>query len=235
MDFLRARWEDLILANYTLNPAVLEPYVPAGTELDFHGGECYVSLVAFMFRKTRVMGIPVPFHQNFEEVNLRFYVRPIHQPELRSVCFIREIVPRAAIPLISNTLFKEHYHATRMSHRIEHPEISYSWGKKLEYSITAKLSSTAGLPAKGSLDEFITEHYHGFSAHPRGTLHYQVFHPQWEVSNLENCRIDVDFEANYGREFAFLNEAQPASICYANGSDVRVSFPSRLKSGSRID
>ena len=28
-----------------------------------------------MFLNTRVLGIQVPFHVNFEEVNLRFYVR----------------------------------------------------------------------------------------------------------------------------------------------------------------
>jgi uncharacterized protein YqjF (DUF2071 family) len=228
MDFLQARWEDLILANYAIDPAVLGPYVPAGTELDFHDGICYVSLVAFMFRKTRVVGVPVPFHQNFEEVNLRFYIRPTRQPALRSVAFIREIVPHAAIPLISNTLFKEHYRATRMGHRIEYPEISYRWGKNQEHAFSARLPGETYIPAAGSVEEFITEHYHGFSAHPRGTLHYRVFHPQWQISSLEDYAIEVDFGANYGGDFAFLNDATPVNVCYALGSEVSVSFPSRM-------
>ncbi len=229
MDFLRARWEDLILANYEVEPAVLAPYVPDGTELDLHNGVCYVSLVGFMFRKTRIMGIPVPFHLNFEEVNLRFYIRPIRQPELRSVAFISEIVPRAAIPLISNTLFREHYSATRMAHVIAPPDISYQWGKQLENRLAVTISGERQLPIAGSLDEFITEHYHGFTPHPRGTLHYRVFHPQWELTAVDHYRIDVDFATNYGPDFAFLDHAKPANVCYAHGSDVRVSFPSRME------
>lgn len=228
MHFLQARWEDLILANYAVDPAVLAPYVPAGTELDFHNGTCHVSLVGFMFRKTRIMGLPIPFHMNFEEVNLRFYIRPIRQPELRSVAFISEIVPRAAIPLISNTLFKKHYVATRMAHHIEHPCISYQWGKDLKHQLQVTISDTRQLPAKDSIDEFITEHYHGFTPHPKGTLHYRVYHPQWEISEVKNYQINVDFQSNYGSDFAFLNDSEPVNVCYAHGSDVSVSFPSRM-------
>ena len=36
---------------------------------------CYVSLVGFMFKNTRLLNIPIPFHTDFEEVNLRFYVK----------------------------------------------------------------------------------------------------------------------------------------------------------------
>lgn len=234
MDFLRACWEHLILANYAVDPDVLAPYVPAGTELDFHEGICYVSLVGFMFRGTRIMGLPVPFHLNFEEVNLRFYIRPIRQPELRSVAFISEIVPRAAIPLISNTLFREHYRATKMTHRIEHPHISYRWGKKLENRLAVTVTGEARLPESGSLDEFITEHYHGFTPHPGSTLHYRVHHPQWQVSEVAKHLIEVDFQANYGNEFAFLTGEKPVNVCYAIGSDVRVSFPSRMERESDL-
>ncbi|HEX8362069.1 MAG TPA: DUF2071 domain-containing protein, partial [Longimicrobium sp.] len=90
--FLAAEWRDLVMLNYEADPAALRPLVPAGTELDAWGGTTYVSMVGFLFLRTRVLGIPIPFHQDFEEVNLRFYVRR-RGPEgwRRGVVFVREI------------------------------------------------------------------------------------------------------------------------------------------------
>jgi uncharacterized protein len=66
--FLTARWEDLVLLNYACPAEVLQPLVPAGTVLDLWEGETLVSLVGFLFRDTRVLGVPIPFHRTFEEV-----------------------------------------------------------------------------------------------------------------------------------------------------------------------
>ncbi|HEV8147067.1 MAG TPA: DUF2071 domain-containing protein, partial [Bryobacteraceae bacterium] len=76
--FLSAVWRDLVMLNYQVDPALLREFVPTGTELDTFEGRTYVSLVGFRFLGTRVRGIRIPFHQNFEEVNLRFYVRRPH-------------------------------------------------------------------------------------------------------------------------------------------------------------
>jgi len=229
MHFLSAKWEDLILASYVVDPQVLKPYVPEGTVLDLFEGKCYVSLVAFMFKKTRLIGLPIPFHGKFEEVNLRFYIHPENEPEKRSVAFIKEIVPKPVIPLISNTLFKEHYISTRMSHKIENMNVNFAWGKTLESSFSVSIINHPAFPTKDSLEEFITEHYLGYTKHPRGTIQYEVFHPQWKVSTTDDYQIQVDFGENYGDDFAFLNHDKPANVCYAAGSDVSVSFPTRLQ------
>src|SRR5687768_2327991 len=81
--FLSARWQALAMLNWEIDPAVLEPLVPQGTELDFHDGKTYVSMVGFLFLDTRVLGWPVPLHRNFEEVNLRFYLRRVAGDEIR--------------------------------------------------------------------------------------------------------------------------------------------------------
>ena len=73
--FLTADWRYLALLNYVIDPEILQPLVPAGTELDDWQGRTFVSVVGFLFLDTRVRGIAIPFHRNFEEVNLRFYVR----------------------------------------------------------------------------------------------------------------------------------------------------------------
>jgi uncharacterized protein YqjF (DUF2071 family) len=63
------------MLNYEVEPERLMPLVPKGTELDTHDGKTFVSMVGFLFLNTRVMGLAIPFHRDFEEINLRFYVR----------------------------------------------------------------------------------------------------------------------------------------------------------------
>lgn len=229
MQFLSARWEHLLLANYIVDPDVLQSRVPEGTRLDTFEGDVYVSLVAFMFNRTRVLGLPIPFHTWFEEVNLRFYVVPDKDPTRRSVTFIKEIVPKTVIPWISNTLFHENYVAVPMGHRNEKRQHEYSWGHGLENRFSATVALDPAYPESGSIGEFITEHYWGYAKAPRYTLEYEVRHPQWHCQTVESYEMDVDFDAVYGREFAFLGDLKPSNVQYAVGSPVTVSFPRRLK------
>src|SRR6266496_2134724 len=73
--FLTANWRYLSMLNYVVDPRILAPLVPPGTEIDFENGETFVSIVGFLFLDTRLLGLPIPLHRDFEEVNLRFYVR----------------------------------------------------------------------------------------------------------------------------------------------------------------
>ena len=82
------------MANYSIDPTILLPYLPAGLELDLYNGKAYVSLVGFMFKRSRIFNIPIPFMGTFEEVNLRFYVkRKVDGTYRRGVVFINETVP----------------------------------------------------------------------------------------------------------------------------------------------
>jgi uncharacterized protein YqjF (DUF2071 family) len=116
--FLTARWESLVLLNYSCAPKLLEALIPAGTQLDTWNGQTLISLVGFLFDKTRLRGIPIPFHQMFEEVNLRFYVRRVvsDAPPRRAVVFVRELVPRAAIAAVARWVYNEPYLAVPMNH-----------------------------------------------------------------------------------------------------------------------
>jgi len=99
MSFLNAEWRKLILANYEFDEDILKKHLPYKTEIDKWNSTSYVSLVGFMFKNTKLLGIPIPFHRNFEEVNLRFYVRYKQNNEWkRGVVFIKELVPKIAIP-----------------------------------------------------------------------------------------------------------------------------------------
>lgn len=222
------------MANYAVKPALLLPFVPAKTELDLWNNTCYVSLVGFMFLNTRVLGIKVPFHVNFEEVNLRFYVHYQDAGEWkRGVVFIKEIVPRGALTLVANTLYGEHYETLPMQHTWETEantlKVEYRWKKSLWHTFSVEADSKA-IPLKtGSEAEFITEHYWGYTKiNTHKTSEYQVEHPRWEIYPTRNYSIDVDFGKVYGSGFSFLSTEKPVSVFLAEGSEIKV------KAGKRI-
>lgn len=236
MSFLKAEWRKLALANYVIDPSVLEPYVPAGTELDFWQGRCYVSLVGFLFVNTRLLGIKVPYHVNFEEVNLRFYVKRKDGDQWkRGVVFIKEIVPKPALTFVANTVYKEHYETLPMKHQWEQTEtarrVTYEWKKQGQwqrFSVQTELNAQP-IPV-GSETEFITEHYWGYAqVGTHKTNEYEVTHPTWTAYPVTEYEIDVDFGTVYGPEFAFLNHLDPLSVMLAEGSEITVETKTTLR------
>lgn len=235
MSFLTAEWRKLALANYVVHPDVLLPYLPYKTELDIWQGKCYVSLVGFMFANTRLLGVPIPFHTNFEEVNLRFYVRYKDGNEWkRGVVFVKEIVPRHAIAFIANTLYKEHYQTMPMRHLWQQNNgvqlVQYDWKYNQKWqSIQVNASLQTQAIDEGSETEFITEHYWGYTQiDAQQTYEYQVTHPRWEQYAVKNYQINVDFGLVYGKDFAFLNQLEPHSVMLAEGSGITVESINKI-------
>ena len=225
--FLTAEWRALLMVNYAIDPAVLAPLVPRGTELDLWQGEALVSMVGFLFLKTGVLGVPVPFHQDFEEVNLRFYVRR-HTPDgwQRGVVFIRELVPRRAIAAIARLAYNEPYLAVPMRHRVPAAAGEYEFAWRFRGRWHTLSAETAGEPqpiAEGGAAEFIFEHYWGYTRQrDGGTVEYQVEHPRWRVWTAERARLDCDIAALYGAAFVPALSAPPRSAFVAEGSPVLV-------------
>ncbi len=229
--FLSARWENLIMANYAINPNVLKPYLPNGVELDFHNNKTYVSLVGFMFKRTSLLNIPVPFLGTFEEINLRFYVKRVEGNTIkRGVVFINETVPYKLVAWLANKLYKEHYTAIPTKNLID---INNS-GKKVRYewkinkawnhlAVNAVSENEKMLP--GSLEEFIFEHYYGCTKiNTLLSQEYKVNHPRWLVNKVTDYSIQCDFNAMYGHDFAFLSNHKPDSVILAEGSPVTVKW-----------
>jgi uncharacterized protein YqjF (DUF2071 family) len=229
--FLTAEWRDLIMVNYEVDPALLASRVPAGTELDLHEGRCFVSLVGFMFLNTRVLGIPIPFHVNFEEVNLRFYVKRETDDEVRrGVVFVKEIVPRWAIAFVARTLYGEPYEHWEMSNERSGNRFRYEWQQgSCNNSIAVTCGENLGVPADGSHGGFIIEHYWGYTARGSNrTDEYKVEHPKWDIFSIQKSEIDVDFGRVYGDEFAFLSRGKPYSVVLAKGSEIAVYKGARI-------
>ncbi|WP_433813815.1 YqjF family protein [Flavobacterium johnsoniae] len=236
MNFLKAEWKNLALFNYEVDREILEKYLPEGTEIDIWNNKCYVSLVGFMFKNTKVLGIKVPFHVDFEEVNLRFYVKRFENGEWkRGVVFIKEIVPKKAITFIANTLYQEHYETQKMRHEIIESNNTntfiYQWKNDKEWN-TIELETKKVLTQieTNTEAEFITEHYFGYTKiDQETTFEYEVTHPRWEQYEVLNHRIDIDFEKNYGSDFGFLQTQKPTSVFLAKGSKITVKNKRKLQ------
>ena len=226
--FLDAAWRKLILANYAVDPSLLTPHLPHGTMLDLNKGTCYLSLVGFMFQDTRVKGWKIPFHVNFEEVNLRFYVLREHEnTNRRGVVFLKEIVPRHALSIVARTVYGEPYVTMPMSHTWLNSghewTVAYRWGKELRNRVQVIADDTPIDIVSGSEEEFITEHYWGYTRLSAcKTAEYEVTHPRWQVYHTKDYLIDVDFDGVYGAKFNFLKSEKPLSVFLAEGSAIQV-------------
>jgi hypothetical protein len=227
--FLEAEWQNLAMANYEIDPKLLDGFIPPGTELDIWNGRCYVSLVAFMFANTKILGFSIPFHINFEEVNLRFYVRYKHENEWRrGVVFVKEIVPKPMISFVANTVYGEHYLTMPMKHSInsglDKLQVEYYWKFKQEWNHFKVLANPEEKPIlTGSEEEFITEHYWGYTKiNDVKTSQYQVEHPRWNHYAVEDFDIKCNATQLYGEPFGECLSQKPLSVILAKGSEVIV-------------
>lgn len=234
--FLEAEWRKLVLVNYAVNPELLKKYVPPHTELDLWNDTCYVSIVGFMFLNTKVKGVKIPFHINFEEINLRFYVKSLQNGACkRGAVFISEIVPKPAISFIANTLYNEKYQTFPTKHFWKESnrslEIMYGFKKDNWQSVSVVAENTRIPIQANSEAEFITEHYWGYTQMTASqTNEFAVEHPRWEIYPVNTYEVNIDFENVYGKEFSFLNQQMPLSVMLVEGSTVKVRKGQLLKS-----
>lgn len=242
--FLTAEWRHLVMLNFEIEPSMLEPYVPIGTELDAYEGRTLISVVGFRFLRTRVLGVPVPFHRNFDEVNLRFYVRRAGPDGWRrAVVFIRELVPRPAIAWLARLVYNENYQAVPMRHAVqmtnalegEPGTVRYAWRHCGRWqSLAATTSGRPTLPQPGSEAEFITEHYCGYTAQRNGgAKEYRVAHPQWLVWQTAGASLDCGVAELYGPAFVEALGRPPCSAFVAAGSEVSVFAGRRLRTPAK--
>ena len=235
--FLRADWEYLVMLNYEVDPEVLKKYLPPFTEIDFFQDKSLVSVVGFMFNNTKVMGIKWPGHINFEEVNLRFYIKYFDGKKWRrGVAFISEIVPRTMISRLANMLYNEHYSTAKMSHNIEVSEsklkVGYQWKVNNQGWNTMEVIASPLLMdiKKKSEEEFIFEHYYGYNElNKTTTIEYSLEHPVWKVWPVLESSLQCDIEKLYGNDFTpFIKDKLPRSVFLAKGSQVIVRKPVKL-------
>jgi uncharacterized protein YqjF (DUF2071 family) len=236
--FLTAEWRYLVMLNYDVDAAILHALVPRNTVLDSWNGRAIASVVGFRFLHTRLLGVPIPLHRNFEEVNLRFYVRhTTHPGEVRrGVVFVRELVPRAAIAFTARLAYNEPYRAMPMRSTVPSTpvvapgRVSYEWRTASRWqSLAATATGAPTLPAPDSEQTFITEHFWGYTRQrDGGTVEYEVSHPRWRVWAATDPSLDADVPRLYGSSFARALAGPPSSAFIAEGSPVIVHRPRRI-------
>ncbi len=227
------------MLNYEVDRSLLAPLVPDGTVLDSFEGRYMMSVVGFMFVDTRLLGVPVPLHRNFEEVNLRFYVRRVVGDEVRrAVTFVRELVPRRAIAAVARFAYNEPYSAVTMGHDITAPRDGSTAPSRVEYrwrtgsrwcTLAIEPVGSGAVPTSDAEETFITEHYWGYTRQRDGsTIEYRVEHPRWRVWPAAKAELTGDLVATYGARFAAALDRAPDSAFLADGSEVRVHMPVRV-------
>lgn len=241
--FLSAEWRQLLMLNYVVSSRILEPLLPRGTELDSWQGNHYLSLVGLMFLDPRVLGVALPWYRQFEQVNLRFYVRRRLPGEWRrGVVFIQEIVPRRFPALAARSLFHEPYEARPMMHRLDSGlcpqspggEIMYGWLLNGRWNrLSAVVSSHWQELEAGSETQFLVERYWGYTARRSGvTSEIRITHAPWKVCAVSQPRLACDVPAVYGSSFVEPLAGPPASAFVADGAPVEVHRPALLGDAS---
>jgi uncharacterized protein YqjF (DUF2071 family) len=236
--FLTAAWRHLVLLSYQIDPAILLPLIPQGTALDTWEDQALVSIVGFRFLETRILGLPVPFHVNFDEVNLRFYVRRHAEGAWRhGVVFIREVVARRAIATVARMMYNEPYVTLPTRHQVNMGQaqsggtgiVRYQWRQGRWYSLEATTEGIGEPIRPGSHPEFITHREWGYTRQKDGgTIEYHVSHPRWSVWNASTWKLDCDVARMYGSLFVPALQSSPVSALVADGSEVVVARGRRV-------
>lgn len=226
--FLTASWTNLVLANFPVPDELAVPLLPPGTILDRYEGSAYVSLVAFEFYDTRVLGCPWPGYRNFLEWNLRVYAQWNGR---RGVVFVREFVPPRLVAWAARTLYNEPYLCAPIAHDVatdgatHTAEYRIAFGGR-EHLLRAVGDAPAKLPDPGTPEQyfnFFKEQSWGYGRTRRGaTLAYRVEHPTWAVYPVRDLTVDVDWAALYGEPWRVMNGRTPASAILSAGSAVAV-------------
>ena len=229
--FLKANWENIIMINYEIDPKILTQFLPKGVELDLFNEKCYISLVGFMFKNTKLFNVPIPFFGNFEEINLRFYVKRKEGTVLkRGVVFINETIPYPIVAWIANKLYNEHYTVVPTKHEIIYEKsskkVKFEWLLNQKWnSIAVTTSTTSEKMEQNSLERFIYEHYYGYTKIDENkTEEYKLQHPSWKISEVLDYKIECDFESMYGKSFSVLNQTEPETVFIADGSAVGIEW-----------
>ena len=228
--FLTARWENLAIITYKIHPASLSIYIPPGLAADTINGDAFVSIVAFDFNDIKIKSLRIPFHVNFPEINLRFYVKDENR---NGVVFISEFVDKYFVPFVANSVYNENYKRIRMKKVMKILDgddvihLNYNMNMKgREFNLNMKAKQESFIPGENTIEHFIKEHEWGFGKSRRGKLlSYKVVHPVWEVCPVTHFSHNFDFGLIYGNKWEMLNDEKPFNVMFAKGSEVKVFSP----------
>ncbi|WP_308993848.1 DUF2071 domain-containing protein [Mariniflexile litorale] len=218
--FMKGHWEDLIMTTFEIDEAILKPYLPKDTQLDLYNGKTLLSMVAFRFTKVRFFGFNVLMHQNFGQINFRFYVKS-KIDNSKGVVFIKEFAPKPLITWVANIFYNEPYHFKNITYNkyLKNKKIALEYNYKT-YKTKAKGSVTTHELTSNTLEHFVVARYIAFiNNKDNKTLQYKIQHKPWRLYNLENSYYDKELLNLLPKPFKKLKYI---STCFVNGSSVAV-------------
>lgn len=238
LPWLRGKVRHLAILNYEIDAEVLSPYVPRDLEIDLWKGKSFVSIVGLLFRQPKIFGIPVPCCQEFEQANLRFYVRRRTDAGVRrGVVFVREVVPKRIVALVARHFSRENYVCLPMTHNIAFSKPAGKRNTRIEYKwrhhgrwhgIQIQAGNDAVLSAPESQEAFFIERYWGYTLRPGGScLEYRFEHPPWRSQPASAAMFACDQATIFGPDFGACLFQQPSSAFISEGSEIRL-FPPRV-------
>jgi len=223
------------MVNYEVDREWVQQFVPMGCELELFEGKAIVTVVAFKFNKTRILGVKVPFYNDFAEINLRIYVRRkdgVGEGE-RGVVFIKELIKHRLPAIVANVVFKENFEVMPVTGGAKGQRVEYLWGhargdeqNRVEGEFNGELEAWEA----GGEEEFVGENYFAYKDMGKGrTLQFEVRHEPWKMRKLKEVKVEIDVAALYGEEWAENMCKEPRGVFYVDGNEVGVTLPTRLK------
>jgi uncharacterized protein YqjF (DUF2071 family) len=198
-----------------------------------------LSLVAFHFADNRVLGVPIPFAREYDQINLRFYVRRRLEDGgwRRGVVFLRELAPAKPVVAGARFVYGERYDCVPVTARVRPPGAAgtrggravYRWRDRHQvHRLAVDFHGPAALPGPGSLEDFLTDRHFGYVSAERATREYRVDHPPWRVWPATDARLSHGIADAFGRRFERALDRAPLSAFVAEGSRMELHRPHAL-------
>jgi uncharacterized protein YqjF (DUF2071 family) len=187
-------WDDLLFAHWRVPLAAVRAHVPAGLEVEQHGGSAWLGITPFRVTGLRARGtLPLPGLSSFLELNVRTYVHAADGKP--GVWFLSlDASSRLAVEL-ARRLFKLPYFHARIAADRSEDWIDVECARLAErgrvFSARYRPEGEPFEAEPGSLEWFLTERYCLYTTDESGTLQRaEIHHAPWALQTAE-AEIDL--------------------------------------------
>jgi uncharacterized protein YqjF (DUF2071 family) len=223
LPLLVQRWHDLAFLHWPAPPAVVAPFLPAGTRPDTLDGVTYIGLIGFrMVRLGLLAGPGLPYLGTFCETNVRLY--SVDRAGRRGVVFLSLDASRLLPVLVAQASLRLPYRWARMRLDVDGSVFRYTARRRRGTRPTNRMAVRAGDPiaAPSPLEHFVTARW-GLHVRAYGRTRYLPnVHPQWTLHRAELLDLDDGLVPAAGLP---APAGPPASVLYSPGVPVRFGRP----------
>lgn len=218
---MRQKWTELLFLHWQWSPEDIRKTLPPGLEIDTFDGRAWLGIVPFFMRGVRPSFLPpLPFLSNFQELNVRTYVRDSDGNP--GVWFYSLDCNQPVAVRIARTFFHLPYFDSRMGSKLTGTGVEYfsqRKGTRVSSRFLYQGQGTPGCAKRGSLEEFLVERYRLFASSPQVLFSGEVWHTPYTFSKASVPEWDAGPLALAGFP---TEDRAPDHALYSPGVDVRV-------------